>query len=339
MARHSGTGGFMNMQRSEGSLADDPANGSAGSFAAGSSAIFTLSDMAGMRRRTAHRPLSLMAAAILVLAAMVRVDGPAVAGGKTREKLYDESRSVGAFDRLSLHGGANVKLRIGEPVSVVVRARRAEDLSRVETRVVGGRLVVDTHFHKDSGRHGRGVEVSIVVPHLREAAITGAADLAIAGLEEKAFSLLVSGAGDATLSGRCEHLEVAVSGAGDVRADDLACRDIRLKVSGSGDVGIPAGEELTARISGAGDLRLSGPCGDLKLEVSGAGDVDGRDVRCRRADLRLRGVGDVKVGVDGPVSVRQSGVGDVTLFGDPQVRLLERSGVGDFRIRRSPPSR
>lgn len=283
-----------------------------------------------------RRLQAIMTSVLLVSAAMVGVAGAAAAG--KGEQMHEETRSPGAFDRILLKGAADVDLRIGTPASLLVRARQSGDLPRVETRVVEGRLIVETHLRKGISWRDHAVEVAIVVPRLKEAVVGGAGNLRLAGLDEKSFSLRIAGAGDATLAGRCGHLEMKVSGAGDVRAGALVCRDIWLKLSGAGDVDIPAGEELEARISGAGDLRLFGPCGRLKLDVSGAGDVHGRQVRCRQADIRLSGVGDVTIGMDGPVKVYQTGVGDVTLFGDPQVREIGKSGVGSFRIRRAGPA-
>ncbi|RMF12415.1 MAG: DUF2807 domain-containing protein [Alphaproteobacteria bacterium] len=305
-------------------------------FMAAFATTFTTTFRKAAPAHAVRRLPACITAVLLGAAAMVAVAGTAAAG--KGEQMTEETRSPGAFDRILLKGEANVDLRIGTPASLLVRAHRAGDLRRVETRVVDGRLIVETHLRKGISWRDHTVEVAIVVPRLKEAVVGGAGDLTLAGLDEKSFSLRIAGAGDATLEGRCGHLDMKVSGAGDVRAGSLVCRDIRLKLSGAGDVDIPAGEELEARISGAGDLQLFGPCGRLKLDVSGAGDVNGRQLRCRQADIRLSGVGDVSLGIDGPVKVHQTGVGDVTLFGDPQVREIEKSGVGSFRIHRAAPA-
>jgi hypothetical protein len=64
-----------------------------------------------------------------------------------------------------------------------------------------------------------------------------------------------------------------VSGAGDVRLDQLVAREAKVEVSGAGSVHVHATDSLTASVSGVGDVVYSGRPEDVQKDVSGVGDV------------------------------------------------------------------
>ena len=252
--------------------------------------------------------------------------------------LVSEPRAVGDFSRIEIAGPIDVDLRIGSRISVVAQARNAEDLRHIVTHVRGDRLVVEgRHLRRWSWKR-HPLRVAVVVPALEAATISGAGDLSVTGLDGGDFSIRISGAGDATLTGRCAGLDVDLSGAGDLDISDLTCRRLTLAISGAGDIMGRAGDEITADVAGAGDVRLVGQCRRARIRVRGAGDFRGSKLMCESVDARVSGAGDVIIGVRGPVWLHRSGVGDITVLGDPDIREIEGSGPGDIHIRRSAAS-
>jgi uncharacterized protein (AIM24 family) len=87
----------------------------------------------------------------------------------------------------------------------------------------------------------------------------------------------ISGAGDVVVSGSCDAHTVVVSGAGDVDASGLAAKKTDVTVSGAGNCELHVLDELTATVSGTGDICYTGnPV--VSQRVTGAGSVR----RCAR---------------------------------------------------------
>lgn len=84
----------------------------------------------------------------------------------------------------------------------------------------------------------------------------GSADLT--GLRAKSASVETSGHGDVRVTGRADHLDVGVSGAGVVEAGDLEAIAATAGIAGSGRITLRAERSLEARAVGASEIRYYG---------------------------------------------------------------------------------
>ncbi|WP_262692968.1 head GIN domain-containing protein [Kordiimonas aestuarii] len=92
-------------------------------------------------------------------------------------------------------------------------------------------------------------------------------------------------------------------------------------------------KELTIDIKGAADLEAEGTCGSLRLEIKGAGDVDTEELRCEDVEVSVRGVGEAKVFASESVDANVSGIGSITVYGEPK-RVRQSDGfLGSIRIK------
>jgi hypothetical protein len=130
-------------------------------------------------------------------------------------KVIEDSRSVPAFQKLRLDGGFDVRVQIGGPAKVVVRAD--DNLQPlIVTRVEGDTLVVGTEQEKNVHSRSK-VLVTVTTPSLSAAALRGSGDLTIDGARGGPFELSLSGSGDVRLGGAdLSRLSVALAGSGDV---------------------------------------------------------------------------------------------------------------------------
>ena len=110
--------------------------------------------------------------------------------------------------------------------------------------------------------------------------VSGAASLRISGLETKALAVAGSGAVKAEIAGHATEQRIAISGAGDYRAANLASENARISVSGAGKVVVNAAKTLKVSISGAGSVDYLGDP-QVTQDVSGAGRVRRRDSALR----------------------------------------------------------
>lgn len=212
-------------------------------------------------------PTALAAAAAVALAA-----APAFAWSWTSVKgsghVVSETRTVQPFDRIGSSGSADVIVTVGSPQSVTVKA---DDnvVPLIETIVENGRLKIESKGSYDSDS---GVTVTITVPSLKGAALSGSGDISVTGVEGASFDAALSGSGDITVVGKAEKVSVSVAGSGDVHLYQLASRRAEVSIAGSGDVEVNAADALSASIAGSGDVTYRGRPA-VKRSVAGSGDV------------------------------------------------------------------
>ncbi len=109
-----------------------------------------------------------------------------------------------------------------------------------------------------------------------------------------------------------------------------------LMVSGAGNVRVDNidSPRMEVNTSGAGRIHLSGKAVEQVVSLSGAGDVNGENLRGETARVTLSGVGRAIVNASKALNVDISGAGLVEYIGNPQV-TQQASGIGSVK-QRSP---
>lgn len=105
---------------------------------------------------------------------------------------------------------------------------------------------------------------------------------------------------------------ITLSGAGNINAQDIT----------------PS--SLTARVSGAGNLSVSGKATSQIVILSGAGSYNARGFPTTSATVTISGAGSATVNVSGTLDATVSGAGSVTYYGAPQV-TKHITGVGSVK--------
>jgi hypothetical protein len=179
-----------------------------------------------------------------------------------------QTRDVAAFTRIDNRDSVDLRLHVGEPQRVKVRA--GEKVIRdVHTEVHNGTLEV-TFDH--AGILGGDVVVDASVPKLTAIDVSGSGDVDADGIDANAFALRSDGSADIALRGRVDRLAVDVTGSGDADLSDLAARDARVTADGSGDADVRAARRLDVAVDGSGDVSYHGdPV--LTRRVDGSGDL------------------------------------------------------------------
>jgi hypothetical protein len=200
-----------------------------------------------------------------------------------------EARDVSGFHSIDLRGIGTVTLVQGDSESLLIEAEE-NTMPEIESVVDGG--VLRLGFKRHWGFSWRPGPISFAVT-ARE----------IRGLR--------------------------VSGAGDIRANTLACGDLELRVSGSGSIAI---DDLTATrmdfsVSGSGELTVLGTGDILRASISGSGKIRAERLACREVEAKISGSGDAFVSASESLDVRISGSGNVSYVGMPRMRT-RTSGSG-----------
>lgn len=108
-----------------------------------------------------------------------------------------------------------------------------------------------------------------------------------------------------------------------------------LKLSGTGSFLSNDLKEdyIELRLSGAGNINLSGRIKNVDAKLSGTGTINLKNLICDIATLKLSGVGTIKSHVIESVTAKVSGVGDIKIYGNPIERNVSKSGLGKIKFK------
>lgn len=125
---------------------------------------------------------------------------------------------------------------------------------------------------KISGSGDVTLKNKVVSPSL-EISISGSGDLIAENIQSDNLKISISGSGDVRASGRVTNSNISIQGSGDVDALGLVTKNTRCSIQGSGDAKVQATNELSAQVSGSGDIRFKGNPKKLNKSVKGSGSI------------------------------------------------------------------
>ncbi len=177
-----------------------------------------------------------------------------------------QARDVADFTRIDNRDSVDVRLQVGEPQRVRVRAGE-KVIDDVRTEVRDGTLEIT--FDRD-GFGGSDVEVEVSVPKLTAIEASGSGDIEAAGVDADAFEVVSDGSADIVVAGTATRLVVDLDGSGEAELAELAADEAQVTVDGSGDLYLRADERLDVVVDGSGDVRYHGdPTVTRRVDGSG----------------------------------------------------------------------
>lgn len=195
--------------------------------------------------------------------------------GREIERDYD----ITGFDRLDLGDGFNLVVEQGDEYKVHVRGdeRNVDDLIIDQD---GTELKFQYRFGSRR-RHRYTTYITITMPSLKAADLSGAVDARIAAFVEDEFSMSISGACDVELNLTANVVEF----------------------------------DLT----GASDLVVTGSASDMDLSLAGASTFHGLDFEVTRADVDASGASDIRINATESLRASASGASNVIYRGNPSI--------------------
>lgn len=227
--------------------------------------------------------------------------------------VVTEQREVSNFERIRLECSADLRIVIGDEMSVSVTTD--DNLQEyIITEVISRRtLLVDSD---GSYRTRRGVLVEITVPELTMLEVDGSGDVEISGLNSQEFEIELDGSGDIEFTGTVNQLNIDLRGSGRIVVDDLAS------------------ERVSIESHGSGDIEIEGQTKFLEISMHGSGDIDARRLRASDAIVRIHGSGDASIYSEEDFEGAVYGSGDIDVYGNPEHLDRHVSGSGDINRRR-----
>lgn len=201
----------------------------------------------------------------------------------------EETRNVGAFNKLSIDG--NYEIVLQEGTNPLITVQTDENLHQyVETRLDGNILVISdvenieptettkliiTYQKIEEIKLGGAAKVSnrgVLKANDFDIKIDNAAVINLA-LQAEDLDLKIGGAGVVTLSGEVNKQKVTLSGAGNLDAYELKSKNCNIELSGIGNAQVFVSNDLDAEISGVGRISFKGDPKNINREVSGLGEI------------------------------------------------------------------
>lgn len=146
--------------------------------------------------------------------------------------------------------------------------------------------------------------------------------------------LLIGGSLDFVLESPLSggNLEISISGSGDVSMKKAVREDnVQITVTGSGDVAMSdlKCNSFATRLTGSGDLSLSGTAAEADYHTSGSGDIQANGFQVDELVCTTTGSGDIHAYAVKTLKAKSSGSGDIHYRGPARVEKSE-TGSGDI---------
>ncbi|MFW2828836.1 head GIN domain-containing protein [Sphingomonas sp. ID0503] len=230
--------------------------------------------------------LALLLAPVLLLGACDKLDATKM----VRDTGPDITQTFPAtgFNGVELRGPESVTVKTGPAFSVTAKGPRRA-VEGIDIQVQGGLLRVG----RKEGRmsySGRGAEITVTMPAIATALISGPGSLDIDKVRGDSFALALTGAGSAEVG------EVAV------RTAEMS-------------------------ITGAGSVEAAGSAQTTTLMLKGVGSFDLDKFTTRDLKVSLRGTGSIDVRATGTATGEAAGVGSVSVAGGAKCSIARR-GMG-----------
>ena len=200
-----------------------------------------------------------------------------------------EHRDITGVHAVDLQTSGDLTIRTGETEGLTITAG-ANAIDDLTSDVVDGTLVLGS---KPSIPIGGSIGYTLTVDGLDRIELEGSGSVNASGVLSGDASVSVSGSGSATLtelqltsltadlsgsgatrvSGSATGSTVDVSGSGDYDGSALTTRQTRIDVSGSGQARVNVGEQLSATVSGSGDVVYTGNPPVVQGSTTGSGKI------------------------------------------------------------------
>jgi hypothetical protein len=184
-------------------------------------------------------------------------------------KMRSEKRNVPAFTAVDISGAYEVEIVAQKEQSLEIEG---DDnlLPLIKTDVENGVL----HLYNEKGFNTKEkLHVRIALQSLDGINTSGASDIVATGVKTDEFKVEASGASKVQISGEAQTLDVGMSGASELKAEDLHARNVQINLSGAANADVYATDALRASVSGAGNVNYYGDPKNVSEDRSGAGEI------------------------------------------------------------------
>lgn len=215
------------------------------------------------------------------------------------QKIYDANatvRTVGDFKAISISNALSVYISQGNENALVVSADDKNDIKNITTEVEDGVLKIK-YDEKRGWRGDKKLKAYISFKELNRVTMKGATDLYV------------------VTPVNLSSLYVDASGASNFKTL----------------TGVLNIDEMVIKCQGASDIQLKGKVGKLVIDASGASDITSYGLVANNCDIKAAGASDIKLTINGELSVNASGASDIRYKGSAKVGDIKSTGASTVK--------
>lgn len=210
-----------------------------------------------------------------------------------------ETRNVRGFSKVSFGISGELYVDFGSNFNVVLEGDQSA-LEEIITEVVNDRLVIRRDRDNRSFNNFRKVVVRVTMPELQglsvsgsgkaeiteavrsagdiELSVSGSGSLLASDIVADNINCSISGSGNILIRGKgsTDNGKIAISGSGNYSGEQIEFDRVDIRLSGSGNCVCRVGGELSATVSGSGNVTYIGNPPRVDAKVSGSGKVRSR---------------------------------------------------------------
>lgn len=203
--------------------------------------------------------------------------------------VMDIKKNVDNFSKFDLQIDAEVNITQGATNNVVITAQN-NIAEAIYAKVSGNKLKIYANKNLITAEP---IVINITMSSIEEIEISGSGiirskgvinapelDLEVSGSGKIFFNTVcnkietdISGSGEVHLKGSSIDSELNISGSGKLEAFDFATQTSKIEISGSGNADVTVSQNLTANISGSGNVNYKGNPAKVKSDVNGSGTI------------------------------------------------------------------
>ncbi|WP_338764861.1 DUF2807 domain-containing protein [Massilia sp. METH4] len=230
-------------------------------------------------------------------------------GAVRAQDTTTETRMIDAkVVRVKLDGLINLKLMQGaEPSLQIVGDRRY--VGKVTAVQTGDTLALDCEGAGNKSSRGA-LRAELVLPQLRELVSEGMGTTEVAGFSGDEIDITLDGTGSMKIAGAYKRMKANLGGMG----------SMHMWVSDSENVDID--------LRGAGYVTIGGRSKLLRASLGGLGGLNAQQFQADSVDIDLSGLGNATVHARTNANLHLSGLGSVTVYGNPLNRNVSVDGLG-----------
>jgi len=183
--------------------------------------------------------------------------------------ISTQKREISNFSSVDVSGIFQLEIVSGKELAIEIQA---DDniIPLINTDVRGSTLHIDLD-KKVSTKNEMIVRVS--VPNIEKVSSSGASTVNVSNIKNDSFAIDISGASKVTLAGETDHLNIDVSGAGNIDAEQLNAVRADVDASGACKVAVNVSSELHSDASGASFISYKGDPKTVDNHQSGVGSI------------------------------------------------------------------
>lgn len=184
-------------------------------------------------------------------------------------KSAQVSRKIGIYKKLNIDGTFDVYYQQDKHYSLTING---DDniIPLVQSRVIDQVLLLSI---KESFTTQLPIKVTLTSPNLEAIRTEGSSDIILNAINSDHFVADLEGTGNLTANGRVSSLTLNITGTGDVQTKALIADVVDVSLEGTSEVQLTAKKQLTANVSGAGEIVYYGEPVYIDKKISGAGDI------------------------------------------------------------------